>query len=96
MSVVFVEYRVAEEHRHAYMRLMEEAKRRGGFEFYEGAEQPGLFVEIWPDMSAAAYEEMKRERLGEPSGLWGDVQQMIVGGTDKTHIWRFEKVKPFA
>lgn len=94
MGVVFVEYRVAEENRRAYMRLMEEAIRGGRFEHYEGADQPGLFVELWPDMEEAAYEEMKRLRLGEPSGLWGDVQQTIAGGAAKTHIWRFEKVKP--
>lgn len=93
MNVVFVEYRVAEASRDAYLRLMKEAKRAYGLTLYEGAEQPGLFVEIWSDPGRQAYEDMRRDRLGEAKGLWGDVQRLIVGGAAKTHIWMFQKVE---
>ncbi|WP_144847435.1 hypothetical protein [Paenibacillus cremeus] len=67
-------------------------------EWYEGTEQPGLFVEIWSGLSDAGYEDMLAARRGDGpvSFLWERAMQLqnwVPGGREKIHIWQFRKVK---
>lgn len=71
---------------------------------YEGAEQPGLFVEIWNGLSDEAYAAMKAARTGtitpglpdetEEGRLWRRIDPWIAGGRGKVHIWKFTRITP--
>lgn len=99
MCIVFVEYKIHAEHLQEYLSWIRDMRASYPHtEWYEGAEQPGLFVEIWHGLSDAEYKTMKAARLGqgEEKGEWGAWKAMIPwvpGGKDKIHIWQFEKVK---
>ncbi|CAG7649609.1 hypothetical protein ACFQI7_26340 [Paenibacillus allorhizosphaerae] len=99
MCIVFVEYKIDAEHREAYvawMRGMQASYPQ--VEWYEGTEQPGLFVEIWHGLSGEQYRAMREARRNrdDPQQVWQAWDAMIPwvpGGKDKIHIWQFEKVK---
>ncbi|KIL42416.1 hypothetical protein SD70_00355 [Gordoniibacillus kamchatkensis] len=90
---VFVEYAIAEEALDAYRAFMAE-KRSGGmrFEWYEGTDQPGLFVEVWPGVAYAAYEEFKHRRSDPEDPDWGKLGDWVRGGLGKVHVWHFSAV----
>ncbi|CAG7639016.1 hypothetical protein PAESOLCIP111_04001 [Paenibacillus solanacearum] len=99
MCIVFVEYKIGAEHREAYvswMRGMQAAHPQ--MEWYEGTEQPGLFVEIWHGLRGEPYRAMQAARRGEEVRQpewqgWDAMVPWVPGGKDKIHIWQFEKVK---
>jgi hypothetical protein len=90
---VFVEYTILQEMRLIYLNHMREwLKREGRLELLEGSDQPGLFVEIWNDVSQEEYVELKKLRLqtsDENDRLWGN---WVQGGAAKIHIWHFSRV----
>jgi hypothetical protein len=98
MSIVFVEYKIHSEHLsdfRTWIRNIHPAYPQ--VDWYEGAEQPGLIVEIWNGMSDNAYRRMKEARLGQSKEeekwkAWEALLDWVPGGKDKLHIWRFEKV----
>jgi hypothetical protein len=90
---VFVEYTILQEMRLVYLNHMREwLKREGRMELLEGSDQPGLFVEIWNEVSYEDYVLLKKERL-QPSPdqtfPWGD---WVKGGLAKIHIWHFKTI----
>jgi hypothetical protein len=92
MSKVFVEYRVEESSREQYMRMIRERPGRfGEWELFEGADQRGLFVEIWHGLSRQQYERMKEDRTEGKAPLPWD--RFVSGGPGKLHIWQFDKVR---
>jgi hypothetical protein len=89
MEKVFVEYAIAQTYLDVYRTFME-AKRRGErFEWYEGTDQPGLFVEVWPEMTYGQYEEFKRARADLDNAEWGALGAWVRGGLEKVHVWHF-------
>jgi hypothetical protein len=90
MEKVFVEYAVVDGALDAYRAFMAD-KRSGGkrFEWYEGTDQPGLFVEVWPGMSYAEYAAFKRKRTDPADPDWGRLQEWVRGGLAKVHVWHF-------
>ena len=96
MCKVFVEYTILQEKRDVYLHYMQKMIKQTGLELMEGTDQPGLFVEIWSDISYAAYESLKKLR-SEPvdnpvnNSEWESFEQFISGGFSKIHIWHFSK-----
>ncbi|CAM4347517.1 HAD family hydrolase [Paenibacillus tarimensis] len=89
MYTCFVEYRVASESRAAYMEWMEAARvSNKSFILYEGTDQQGLFVEVWPADSLEQGEALKEERCSESSS-WAGMFKYVQGGRDKIHAWVF-------
>ncbi|MEW9700653.1 hypothetical protein [Paenibacillus sp. SI8] len=97
MCKVFVEYAINPEGRASYLIYMQELQsREGRLELLEGTDQPGLFVEIWTDITYAEYEVLKRKRTqqvedSEDQAKW---DQWIKGGLSKLHMWHFTQVTP--
>src|SRR6476659_9260707 len=94
MHKVFVEYAILQDMRLFYLNHMREwLKREGRLELLEGTDQPGLFVEIWSNVSYEEYEEIKKQRLqrsDENEQQWGT---WIQGGLENIHIWHFTNTK---
>ncbi|MGG2201773.1 hypothetical protein [Paenibacillus validus] len=110
VCIVFVEYRIEKEYRTSYLTWAAVLKQQfEQMDVYEGAEQPGLFVEIWNGLSDEAYAAMKAARTGtitpglpdetEEGRLWRRIDPWIAGGRGKVHIWKFTRItlrtKPF-
>lgn len=103
MCLVFVEYRLKPACRDLYLAWAESVKAHyPQCTLYEGTDQRNLFVEVWQGIDEAAYAGMKRarQRSGSESGEAADVyrhlaplSEWVDGGSEKIHIWRFEKVK---
>jgi hypothetical protein len=90
MITVFIEYKLADGKRNDYLdkiaAIKRETEARGGqgYRWYEGVEQPDLFVETFDVESMAQYEEIKAWRLADSS-----FAEHIAGGAAKLHIWAF-------
>ncbi len=92
MSKVFVEYTIIQEKRLNYLHYMQKIVNQTGLELFEGSDQPGLFVEIWSDVSYTEYESFKKQRLHpEMNSDWASFGDNVVGGLSKLHIWHFSK-----
>ncbi|MFC0211225.1 hypothetical protein ACFFK0_01970 [Paenibacillus chartarius] len=96
MEKVFVEYAIAEEARNEYLAFM--SGILGGLasgagvlkpEWYEGTDQPGLFVEVWPGMNYADFLKWKERRTNCGDAEWGRFDRWVRGGLQKLHIWHF-------
>nr|WP_206529898.1 hypothetical protein [Brevibacillus sp. SYP-B805] len=61
-----------------------EARGGRGYRWYEGVEQPNLFVETFDVDTLEQYEAIKAWRLGDAA-----FAENIAGGTAKLHIWAF-------
>ncbi|PLT47298.1 hypothetical protein NYE40_18660 [Paenibacillus sp. FSL W8-1187] len=86
---LMVEYKIEERHRHEYLeRLRELRERWPDVRLYEGSEQPGLFVEIWPAASEAAAKACQEERLDGRSP-WSAIGGWTAGGAGRIHAWTF-------
>jgi hypothetical protein len=93
MYKVFVEYAIIPEMRQVYLDYMQElCLREGRLELFEGSDQPGLFVEIWHDVSYEFYTLLKQERLNFASSDSTPWEEWVQGGKKKLHIWHFSKV----
>ncbi|WP_282940434.1 hypothetical protein [Paenibacillus sp. RC67] len=108
MSKVFVEYQILPAYTSNYSIWMAEVRAQyENVAFYEGSDQPGLFVEIWTGLSKEQYILLKQARrreaseegqsafMNNPFGQteWNKLDEWIKGGNEKVHIWHFEKVK---
>ena len=62
---------------------------------YEGADQPNLFVEIWPAASEEEARACQEERLSERSP-WFRIGEWIPGGMEKLHAWTFKPAMPIS
>ncbi|BFT69779.1 hypothetical protein [Paenibacillus sp. P36] len=96
MSKVFVEYAINPEYRDSFLIYMQEwQKREGRLEVLEGTDQPGLFVEIWSEVSRDEYIAMKEERLqqGEGQDNLAAWEKWVKGGLSKLHMWHFTPIK---
>lgn len=93
MLLVFIEYKVNEEHREAYLREMAripaEVAERGGrnYQVYEGTDQPCLFVESFEVADEMTYRAIKAWRTGDQR-----FAAFLVGGLEKMHVWAFRPV----
>jgi len=90
MITVFMEYRISPEKRSDYMRLMQsiaaEVSELGGqdYRFYEGIDQPNLFVETFAVPSYDHYLAFKKRRTTDER-----LVSCVSGGAEKVHIWAF-------
>jgi hypothetical protein len=92
MCKVFVEYTIDQAKRATYLHYMQIIIKQTGLELYEGTDQPGLFIEIWSNLSYVGYESLKKERLDPEKGSdWESFGDMLLGGLSKLHIWHFSK-----
>ncbi len=78
----FVEYRIEKEYRTSYLTWAAVLKQQfEQMDVYEGAEQPGLFVEIWNGLSDEAYAAMKAARTGT-------ITPGLPDETEEGRLWR--------
>ncbi len=90
MITVFIEYKLQEAQRSAFLRELSAIQQRvaeyGGqnYRCFEGMDQPHLFVEMFEVPTAAAYEAIKRWRTEDEA-----LGRFVVGGAAKTHVWAF-------
>lgn len=93
--ICFAEYRIAAEHRDAYLAYTEMLLKgaAASMHIYEGTDQLNLFVEIWYANNEAEVEDMKKERCSERSS-WYQIVEWIPGGADKMHVWTFKPAWP--
>lgn len=95
MEKVFVEYTIAEEAIDEYIAFMESIRSLGpNWDWYEGTDQPGLFVELWHDIGYAEYEAMKRRRADPEDEEWGHLDRWVRGGLARLHLWHFTERTP--
>lgn len=93
-DLVFAEYRIDPDYREHYLQFMREiARRHPDLEWFEGTDQPNLFVEVWRGMDRASYELWKELRLAEWQEEWSPLHTMIAGGKAKLHIWHFGQIR---
>ncbi|MDU0203034.1 hypothetical protein ACYEXS_25625 [Paenibacillus sp. MAH-36] len=95
MSKVFVEYAINPEYRDSFLIYMQEwQKREGRLEVLEGTDQPGLYVEIWSEVSRDEYIAMKEDRLQQGGGRGNQAawEKWVKGGLSKLHMWHFSPV----
>lgn len=60
--------------------------------FFEGTDQPGLFVEEFQVGDMQAYEAVKKMRYEERSEIWKQFHSCVPGGKDKVHVWAFTQL----
>ena len=85
----FVEYKVAEANREAYLEALRLVRQHHPDVYiYEGTNQPGLFVEVWEAASEAEAEAIREERLSARSP-WSAVSRHAAG---TVHAWAFRPV----
>ncbi|WP_261378467.1 hypothetical protein [Paenibacillus agilis] len=90
--IIFVEYRIDPAKRDIYLKkAAEQLANRQDVLWYEGTDQPNVFVEQWLNSTVEQYEAMKRMRLEEQSE-WDELTDCIPGGKSKLHIWEFARV----
>ncbi|QJC53320.1 hypothetical protein HGI30_18210 [Paenibacillus albicereus] len=86
---LMVEYKIEERHRQDFLALLSELQRRWPrVRLYEGSEQPGLFVEIWPAATEAEARACQEERLDGRSP-WSAIGSWTSGGAGRIHAWTF-------
>jgi hypothetical protein len=108
MFKVFVEYQILPQHRSAYSRWIKNVMGiYPELELLEGADQPGLFVELWSGLTREDYDKLKKLRLGDMDHpitalkhltckedvRWRDMHGWVKGGAEKIQIWYFNKVR---
>jgi hypothetical protein len=93
MGTLFIEYKILSQYRKAYLEWIGEKRRELGFELLEGSSQPGLFVELWRDMTLEMAGEWETRRLDVNNPDWAFLHGCLDGGTAKLHIWHFDKVE---
>lgn len=90
MYICFAEYRIASEHREAYLEEANTlANNDARVRLYEGSDQLNLFVEVWSAKSQEEADQIKEERCGERSS-WHVISDWIAGGPSKLHVWTFK------
>lgn len=98
MITVLSEYKVLDEKKAEFLSLLplvKEALEKEGardVRFFEGSDQPGLFVEEFLVDSMKTYEEVKKWRYEEQSEVWSKFHSYIPGGRDKVHMWAFTRL----
>lgn len=87
---IFVEYLIHEESKAIFEEIIEKLiANYSNVEVYEGTDQENLFVEIWNDRDFSYYEELKQERQLSSLPIWKELNNCIVGGAVKLHMWHF-------
>jgi quinol monooxygenase YgiN len=95
---VFVEYKIVPQKRNQFLTLLSslvdwlEEKGARNVRFFEGTDQPHLFVEEYEVTDQYHYESIKEERLREVQPFLTDLHQCIEGGKKKVHIWAFREL----
>ncbi|MEX2415338.1 MAG: hypothetical protein WD424_04270 [Paenibacillaceae bacterium] len=90
MYVVFVEYMIFYHRKQEYLEYMAIMKQNNPtLELLESADQAGLFVEIWREMSEEDFLTMQKERLEENHSPCTELLQMIDHSKNRIRIWRF-------
>lgn len=92
MRKVFVEYRVEEGVKEAYLAWVRKQAANLLFEVYEGEGQPGLFVELW-EMDEQAFPAFREERTGDAPSPWRELDAYLAVERRKIHVWAFVQVK---
>lgn len=91
MATVFVEYKVPEEHREAYLAwVVQKLRKHDGMKVLEGTDQPGLFVEVWSGVQP--FSSFVQQRKSQDDAEWGSLIAMIHGGAPKINIWEFREI----
>lgn len=98
--LVFVEYKVLPQRRNEFLSLLSSLEQQlqtmqaTEVKFYEGADQPGLFVEEFHVPDHETYEHIKMLRKEGPIDIFAELAQCIEGGVEKLHIWAFSNINP--
>lgn len=96
MITVFIEYQIEPDQRTAFLRQQtiwkNQLQELGGqnFRFYEGVDQPDLFVEEFEVAAMDDYAICKAQRIAKE-----EFTQCVKGGAAKVHIWAFRQVADY-
>ncbi|WP_164985174.1 MFS transporter [Ammoniphilus sp. CFH 90114] len=96
MIKIFMEYRIKPDDRLAYLEVMRkvyavmvEEQKVKNYQFFEGTDQPSLFVEMFDVEALEDYERLKHLRCeAEPM-----IDDWVQGGKEKIHMWAFKEMK---
>ncbi|MEB3100330.1 hypothetical protein [Ferviditalea candida] len=93
MNKAFVEYRIQPEYRNDYFSFIRaRLEQHSNMEAYEGADQPGLFVEVWDGLTEEQFRELQTVRR-DPYSSWGELDRFMAGGLQKLNIWLFSPIQ---
>lgn len=98
MITVLSEFQILDTKRDQFLHLLDEVKedleKLGAKDivFFEGTDQPGLFVEEFTVQDMEHYQQIKNVRYQENSLVWNKFHTCINGGKKKFNIWAFKKV----
>ncbi|GAB7388977.1 hypothetical protein BSNK01_28150 [Bacillaceae bacterium] len=99
---IFVEYKVLEEKREAFLQLIPELQKHleewnaDQFQIYEGIDQPMLFVEEFYLPHVEQYKKLKEARMNGDAPFWKTFNACIAGGGQNVHVWAFRKLNDLA
>jgi lipopolysaccharide export LptBFGC system permease protein LptF len=95
MYVVFVEYIIFYHRKQEYLEYMATMRQNNpNMELLESADQAGLFVEIWREISEHDFFEMQKDRIKDNHSAFTNLHQMIDHNKNRVRIWRFTKEQP--
>ncbi|WP_252314072.1 hypothetical protein [Sinobaca sp. H24] len=96
--VIFMEYKVKEESTETYLTEMKkvieemEALETGSVEWYEAADQKGLYVEMVEVSSMKEYEYIKERRRDPADAAFGGLLPLLEKGTAGMNCWAFSRL----
>ncbi|MDQ0208262.1 hypothetical protein [Alkalicoccobacillus murimartini] len=94
---VFIEYKVQGEAKEAYEQLMPSVIKTlseegaSQIEWFEAADQPLLYVEMFEVASFSHYQRLKELRQTKNHPLFSELDIYIEGGLTKLHCWAFRQ-----
>ena len=94
---VFIEYKIKESNKEQYEqlmpRLLHEMEEEGALrmEWFEAADQPLLYVEMFEVSTLSHYQRLKELRQTIIHPTFQELDHHIVGGLPKLHCWAFLK-----
>ncbi len=92
MYVVFVEYIVFYHRKQDYLVYMTKLKQENPtMELLESADQEGLFVEIWREVSQENFPIMKHNRIDNASSSNSELYEMIDHSKSQIRMWKFNQ-----
>ncbi|MCM3748241.1 hypothetical protein M3223_12835 [Paenibacillus pasadenensis] len=87
---LMVEYKIKEEHLAEYSSLLRELQlQHPEVQLFQGTDQPGLYVEIWPADSEEEAAARQEERLDGRSA-WKPIGDWTAGEPGRIHAWTFK------
>ncbi|MBB5174629.1 hypothetical protein [Texcoconibacillus texcoconensis] len=92
---VFIEYKVKLSSKKLYEVKMKDVLENlpdyevEDIEWFEAADQEGLYVEMFKVPTMSHYYALKERRKSPSHAIFGQLDQVVDGGVEKLHCWAF-------